>query len=230
MLVHATRRAAAVSSSADTPGADPGLNGLRALPPTVDVETAAEILGIGRTLAYQLAKTNQFPCRLLRLGRRYRVPTAELIRLLDSPPDPPATAGELPAPVSRRPPGPAPAWPTADVQPPPPPSPTAASKTILMPPRGGPCRPLLLPNCCQTINQTADRSHLHAADLHVWTEPDEAACEPPPAAPWGFQGARPPGQHDGRAGERCLRAGRPERVELRGLEPLTPTLPAPRPR
>jgi predicted DNA-binding transcriptional regulator AlpA len=89
MLVHATRRAAAVSTSADTPGTDAGLDGLRALPPTVDVETAAEILGIGRTLAYQLAKTNQFPCRLLRLGRRYRVPTAELIRLLDSPPDPP---------------------------------------------------------------------------------------------------------------------------------------------
>jgi excisionase family DNA binding protein len=55
---------------------------LRALPPTIDVETAADILGIGRTLAYQLAKTGEFPCRIIKAGRRYRVPTAELRRVL----------------------------------------------------------------------------------------------------------------------------------------------------
>jgi predicted DNA-binding transcriptional regulator AlpA len=55
---------------------------LQNLPPTVDVETAARLLGIGRTLAYELAKAGQFPCPLLRLGRRYAVPTAGLIRLL----------------------------------------------------------------------------------------------------------------------------------------------------
>ncbi|HVQ94758.1 MAG TPA: hypothetical protein VMU51_27225 [Mycobacteriales bacterium] len=33
---------------------------LRTLPPTIDVETAAGILGIGRTLAYQLAKADEF--------------------------------------------------------------------------------------------------------------------------------------------------------------------------
>ena len=62
------------------------LSDLQALPPTIDVETAAAILGIGRTLAYQLAKQDRFPCRVLRIGRRYLVPTAELVRLLGTPP------------------------------------------------------------------------------------------------------------------------------------------------
>lgn len=35
-----------------------------------DLETAGEILGIGRTLAYDLARNNDFPTRLIRLGRR----------------------------------------------------------------------------------------------------------------------------------------------------------------
>jgi excisionase family DNA binding protein len=55
---------------------------LAALPPTIDVETAADILGIGRTLAYQLARAGEFPCRIIKAGRRYRVPTAELRRVL----------------------------------------------------------------------------------------------------------------------------------------------------
>jgi excisionase family DNA binding protein len=55
---------------------------LSTLPATVDIETAASILGIGRTLAYQLAKQGEFPCRILRVGRRYLVPTAALIDLL----------------------------------------------------------------------------------------------------------------------------------------------------
>jgi len=53
---------------------------LRGLPPTGDVETAALILGCGRTLAYELARRDEFPCRVLRLGRRYVVPTADLLR------------------------------------------------------------------------------------------------------------------------------------------------------
>ncbi len=55
---------------------------LRALPPTVDLPTAARALGFGRTLAYALARRGQFPCRVLRLGHRYAVPTAELFRVL----------------------------------------------------------------------------------------------------------------------------------------------------
>jgi len=55
---------------------------LRDLPPTVDIETAARILGCGRTLAYELVKRGEFPCRVLRLGKRYLVPTAALLESL----------------------------------------------------------------------------------------------------------------------------------------------------
>lgn len=55
---------------------------LRYLPPTIDVVTAGKALGLGRTKSYELAKSGEFPCRVLALGRTYRVPTAELLRLL----------------------------------------------------------------------------------------------------------------------------------------------------
>jgi hypothetical protein len=55
---------------------------IRALPATVDVATAARALGFGRSLAYELARRGQFPCRVLRAGNRYLIPTAELLRLL----------------------------------------------------------------------------------------------------------------------------------------------------
>lgn len=48
----------------------------------MSLEEAAHRLSIGRTLAYQLAARGEFPCRVLRLGRLYRVPIAELERLL----------------------------------------------------------------------------------------------------------------------------------------------------
>ena len=52
------------------------------LEPTVDVERAAVLLGIGRTSAYELAKTGRFPVPLLMCGHRYRVPTAPLLDAL----------------------------------------------------------------------------------------------------------------------------------------------------
>jgi hypothetical protein len=55
---------------------------LRALPATVNLTTAARALGCGRSLAYELARRDQFPCRVLRLGTRYLVPTADLLRIL----------------------------------------------------------------------------------------------------------------------------------------------------
>lgn len=60
-------------------------------PPTVDLLTAARVLGIGRTTAYALVRSGRFPCRVIRVGSTYRVPTAELHRLVgltptDSPP------------------------------------------------------------------------------------------------------------------------------------------------
>jgi predicted DNA-binding transcriptional regulator AlpA len=57
--------------------------GLRNLPPTIDLMTAARALGIGRTKAYELARCGEFPCRIIRIGDLYRVATADLIRLLD---------------------------------------------------------------------------------------------------------------------------------------------------
>jgi hypothetical protein len=50
--------------------------------PTVDLMTAAAALGLGRTKAYELARRAQFPCRVIRIGEVYRVPTAGLLELL----------------------------------------------------------------------------------------------------------------------------------------------------
>ncbi len=55
---------------------------LLALPPVVSVETAARALGCGRTLAYDLLRRGEFPCRVLRLGSRWVVPTADLLRAI----------------------------------------------------------------------------------------------------------------------------------------------------
>lgn len=44
--------------------------------------TAARILGIGRTKAYELARRGEFPCLVIRVGDLYRVSTADLLRLL----------------------------------------------------------------------------------------------------------------------------------------------------
>lgn len=55
---------------------------LAALPTTTTIETAARALGLGRTRAYQLARDNRFPCKVIRIGTSYRVVTADLHRLL----------------------------------------------------------------------------------------------------------------------------------------------------
>jgi len=52
------------------------------LPAAIDILTACRILGIGRTTGYGLAKRGEFPCRVVPIGRQYRVPTAELLSLL----------------------------------------------------------------------------------------------------------------------------------------------------
>ena len=55
---------------------------------TVDLMTAARALGLGRTKAYDLARRQQFPCPVLRIGYTYRVP-AGLLELLGLTPDAP---------------------------------------------------------------------------------------------------------------------------------------------
>jgi excisionase family DNA binding protein len=59
----------------------------RELPPTISVEEAADICGIGRGTAYRAAHRGELPS--LRLGRRIRVPTARLLELLGVEDEPP---------------------------------------------------------------------------------------------------------------------------------------------
>jgi predicted DNA-binding transcriptional regulator AlpA len=55
---------------------------LLAMPVMVDIGTAARALGLGRSTGYELARRNEFPCRVLHVGSSYRVPTADLLRVL----------------------------------------------------------------------------------------------------------------------------------------------------
>lgn len=57
--------------------------GKSVLPAVLDVETAGRLLGLGRSAAYQLVKDGAWPSPVLRLGRRWRVPTAPLLALLN---------------------------------------------------------------------------------------------------------------------------------------------------
>ncbi len=59
---------------------------------TVDLITASAALGLGRTKAYGLARTGRFPCRVIRIGQVYRVPTAGLLELLGLSPEQPHSA------------------------------------------------------------------------------------------------------------------------------------------
>lgn len=52
------------------------------LPLVVDLRTAARALGLCPATAYKLIHQGVFPCRFLRLGWQYRIPTADLLRAL----------------------------------------------------------------------------------------------------------------------------------------------------
>lgn len=55
---------------------------LRELPTVIDVPTAAAILGIGRTAAYELVRTNRWPTPVVHVGKLIRIPTAPLLRMV----------------------------------------------------------------------------------------------------------------------------------------------------
>lgn len=55
---------------------------LLALPVAVDLDTGNRALGLGRSKGYELAKRGEYPCKVLRLGKAYRVVTADLLNLL----------------------------------------------------------------------------------------------------------------------------------------------------
>jgi hypothetical protein len=52
------------------------------IPPVLDVPQAARLLGIGRTLAYELVRTNQWPTPVIRMGRLIKIPSGPLIELM----------------------------------------------------------------------------------------------------------------------------------------------------
>lgn len=58
---------------------------LRALPVSVPLVEAGRALCMGRTKSHELARRDQFPCRVLRLGGAYVVPKPELLRVLGFP-------------------------------------------------------------------------------------------------------------------------------------------------
>jgi predicted DNA-binding transcriptional regulator AlpA len=62
---------------------------IRGLGLLTDLPTAASIFGLGRALAYELAKNDDFPVPVIRVGSRYRVPVAAILAALHLPPDPP---------------------------------------------------------------------------------------------------------------------------------------------
>jgi len=63
---------------------------------TVDLMTAAAALSIGRTKAYELARRDQFPCRVIRIGETYHVPTPGLLELLGVTAETPAANATTP--------------------------------------------------------------------------------------------------------------------------------------
>lgn len=60
---------------------------LSALPAVVDVPTAAQALGVGKTAAYELIKCGAWPTPVLRVGKLIRIPTAPILALLGLTPE-----------------------------------------------------------------------------------------------------------------------------------------------
>ncbi|MFN2494848.1 MAG: helix-turn-helix domain-containing protein [Pseudonocardiaceae bacterium] len=58
----------------------------------MSVPEAAACLGVTESTGYRLVNAGEFPVRVLRLGRQWRVPTAEVRRELGLPIEPAAEA------------------------------------------------------------------------------------------------------------------------------------------
>lgn len=59
--------------------------------PTLSVEDAVRVLGVGRSLGYRMARSGQLPT--IRVGRLLRVPLPRLLELLEGEKQNPAGAG-----------------------------------------------------------------------------------------------------------------------------------------
>ncbi|MGV9826999.1 DNA-binding protein [Gordonia sp. NPDC003429] len=53
--------------------------------PTVSLwPIAGQMIGISKSHTYKLARDDQFPAKVIKVGASYRVVTADLLRLLDA--------------------------------------------------------------------------------------------------------------------------------------------------
>jgi predicted DNA-binding transcriptional regulator AlpA len=55
---------------------------LATLPALLDVPTAAKVLGIGRSLAYDLVRRGEWPTTVLHIGKLIKIPSAPLLALI----------------------------------------------------------------------------------------------------------------------------------------------------
>jgi hypothetical protein len=72
---------------------------IRALGVITDLKTAGSIFGLSRAVAYDLARRNQFPVPLIRVGARYRVPIAAILTVLHMVDQPPNNTRDLTRPA-----------------------------------------------------------------------------------------------------------------------------------
>lgn len=61
----------------------PTLDEIRGWPATVSVAAAAPAVGISKSHFHALITRGEEPCRVLKFGKRCRVVTADLVRLLE---------------------------------------------------------------------------------------------------------------------------------------------------
>ncbi|MCE0764819.1 hypothetical protein LWC35_18180 [Pseudonocardia kujensis] len=58
---------------------------LLALPPAIDIPTAGKAIGVSRGRAYQMVKNDEWPfddIPVLKIGKRFKIPTAALLKYL----------------------------------------------------------------------------------------------------------------------------------------------------
>jgi hypothetical protein len=75
---------------------------VRALGVTTSIVTAGSVLGIGRSTAYALARSGQFPVPVIRIGTRYVVPVPALLKALHADGPEPDTTARLDPPSDPR--------------------------------------------------------------------------------------------------------------------------------
>ncbi|WP_336156668.1 DNA-binding protein [Amycolatopsis sp. VC5-11] len=61
----------------------PQLDEIRTWGATTDIVSAGTVFGLGRTKSYELAQSDEFPVRVIRIGKAYRVVVADLIAFLE---------------------------------------------------------------------------------------------------------------------------------------------------